>query len=1265
MNGLGAVTPPEVKVINPQSCMLSWIQPTEKGRFPIQGFYVEQIRLDSFGWVRLNDTPIDSTFYLVPDLVPGRKYRFRITVENSKGTVREGIESKIIETFGRPDSPSELKVYDVTHRSCMLQWMPPESNGGTPITKYRIEIKTGDSSVWRTNSSVDGTEFSKKICGLQEHCKYKFQIKALNKVHTSLPSSASQTITAKGNDVTDGKDLVQFDDEMLESLGLMSVSESFNRGLENLVSIVELIQSQKLTISYLEAEKLSIEIHVSTALAYANMQNAFTKIEAVNNELNKRIECLAKEQGQKESNLREKEAEIKKICTEIKEMQKQLRKLREEKLKAEAEFINAEKALKEAEEQLRRQKRKRKKARGIGGLVTAAVSIVSPLAGIIVGGIAVAANMSIEDCVKHARTARDAAEKNRDSQRQRVEEKKEDITRSQAELADRESERNTIKSEIEKLKAKIQCLRRKMARQTDISLKIKACYRYVSSAADRAEILYDQVKFLCDTSAIHRITQDLAEQLSLPDATKLGLLLNKHDLSVFVLKAKMTIDADQNWRHVDLLNHEKELQVFMGTKSGKSVVETVAKTDNILRSISSQKDSLKDAELIMSQYAGWEQCLSPAPMTVAFLGELIRLSMIKDFPLDCMKMKDGFKYLRSPESFRASIIQIVNEGWSAFNTAQRNMEQIHIYMKEIPNHLNTAFNIIACGSNEEIEHFLHLPLDAVKLISEKCLQKAKQADCGFAAIMKIIAELQEACVATKGLYEHQVNKKRTLLQVGREEEALIKEERKHIESMQIQFQETINEAEKKFEEAMFSLPDGWSIFGMTVVDAICTGAVASLNVISKPFRSASKRSHPEKKNSESDVNTDNLETSTRKNIRQVYEQASILKNLIDCLVLQFVEGEELKFKEVQNSNKMFYCESQIQLITTRLKNVDEVPARKQIEHLCARSISVCKQLGTERNSFSVNKTSSTFLTKAILLVQHDVNTLVSNVSVLLGSKSEGKSLNRTSWQLRNDTGKGAVEYELRKARAKIQQTSSQLEHTQKKYDEVCKRLQESGSWLTALLGVMAKVDMEKCNFEDILDLLKCGLKELGQLRQSWGRIVHIFGTIPNVLDCTLNVSLKKFGDISRTISTLHRTNDGYNISHFRRDMLYYQVCHASEMANFVANIADCYTEVSKKYLMTSIETLIPLIKFDPAAEDQELQNRLQQLRRSCKNSQMEIVRLIEQKRTSMQNSINARISKLEEASRQQLAMLEKVRKDKDVTSDTNGELNMLDVDDFI
>ena len=97
--------------------MLSWIPPTEKGRYPIQGYYVEQIRLDSFGWVRLNDTPTDSTFYLVPGLVPGRKYRFRITVENSKGVVREGSESMIIETFGKINSFSLLRGIQFKEKS--------------------------------------------------------------------------------------------------------------------------------------------------------------------------------------------------------------------------------------------------------------------------------------------------------------------------------------------------------------------------------------------------------------------------------------------------------------------------------------------------------------------------------------------------------------------------------------------------------------------------------------------------------------------------------------------------------------------------------------------------------------------------------------------------------------------------------------------------------------------------------------------------------------------------------------------------------------------------------------------------------------------------------------------------------------------------------------------------------------------------------------------------------------------------------------------
>ena len=101
-----------------------------------------------------------------------------------------------------------------------------------------------------------------------------------------------------------------------------------------------------------------------------------------------------------------------------------------------------------------------------------------------------------------------------------------------------------------------------------------------------------------------------------------------------------------------------DLQIFVGGKGGKYAVQTIADVDKIADTISSHKDALEDAAMVMSHHAGWEQLLSPAPMTLAFLGQLLMLSLKTDFPLDNNKPVGGFKLLRQPASFRVSIIQV-------------------------------------------------------------------------------------------------------------------------------------------------------------------------------------------------------------------------------------------------------------------------------------------------------------------------------------------------------------------------------------------------------------------------------------------------------------------------------------------------------------------------------------------------------------------------------------------------------------------------------
>lgn len=108
------------------------------------------------------------------------------------------------------------------------------------------------------------------------------------------------------------------------------------------------------------------------------------------------------------------------------------------------------------------------------------------------------------------------------------------------------------------------------------------------------------------------------------------------------------------------------------------------------------KDDLQDAKMMMEIDTPWEQFLMPAPTVIALLGGLTVLSGKVDFSLNERPPAAGFKYVRHPDSFRASLVQVSNDGWSAFHNAHRNMDTIQLNMQQIPVHVKTAMKVIFC-----------------------------------------------------------------------------------------------------------------------------------------------------------------------------------------------------------------------------------------------------------------------------------------------------------------------------------------------------------------------------------------------------------------------------------------------------------------------------------------------------------------------------------------------------------------------------------------
>ena len=88
---------------------------------------------------------------------------------------------------------------DIFKDSCLLHWEPPKDDGGTPLTHYLVEQMDVSTTrgAWREVGEVVADIRTFKCQHLEEKSKYKFRIRAINKIGPSEPTDLQETVLAK------------------------------------------------------------------------------------------------------------------------------------------------------------------------------------------------------------------------------------------------------------------------------------------------------------------------------------------------------------------------------------------------------------------------------------------------------------------------------------------------------------------------------------------------------------------------------------------------------------------------------------------------------------------------------------------------------------------------------------------------------------------------------------------------------------------------------------------------------------------------------------------------------------------------------------------------------------------------------------------------------------------------------------------------------------------------------------------------------------
>lgn len=128
-----------------------------------------------------------STSITVMGLANGTSYTFTVKATNSSGTSTASAVSNAAVPGTVPDAPTIVSAGSAA-TSAILQWDPPETDGGTAVTAYRVYQGTshdGESST--PVATVTATSFT--VTGLTNLTTYYFTVKAVNGWGTSAASN--------------------------------------------------------------------------------------------------------------------------------------------------------------------------------------------------------------------------------------------------------------------------------------------------------------------------------------------------------------------------------------------------------------------------------------------------------------------------------------------------------------------------------------------------------------------------------------------------------------------------------------------------------------------------------------------------------------------------------------------------------------------------------------------------------------------------------------------------------------------------------------------------------------------------------------------------------------------------------------------------------------------------------------------------------------------------------------------------------------------
>ena len=174
------------------SVALTWTAPTDNGGAAITDVLVEYRLTTSATWSTFAHAPTSASAINVNGLTNGASYEFRVRAVNAAGNSPLSNVAGPLVPMTKASAPLNL-VGTFGDSKVTLAWAAPASNGGGPISDYRIQYREALAGApWTTVPHAASTATSIIVTGLANGTAYIFRVAAVNPVGFGATAETSR-----------------------------------------------------------------------------------------------------------------------------------------------------------------------------------------------------------------------------------------------------------------------------------------------------------------------------------------------------------------------------------------------------------------------------------------------------------------------------------------------------------------------------------------------------------------------------------------------------------------------------------------------------------------------------------------------------------------------------------------------------------------------------------------------------------------------------------------------------------------------------------------------------------------------------------------------------------------------------------------------------------------------------------------------------------------------------------------------------------------